>query len=198
MDNSYFKHRINSTIITKYLISFFLVSNTTFFINYFPIFANEEEYIEFTFEDDFENNQSNESLDLNENNLVEEVIVPKSEISLPLNHVYKSTYDLKEIPKYSANQIEESFTKNKNNPFLIESESKESNNSYFLSNLKVTGIIKIENKTLTIVSSIYGTDTFETGDIIGDGYLIKSINANPASVLISNNKYSRLFVLEEK
>ena len=198
MDNSYFKHRINSTIITKYLISFFLVSNTTFFINYFPIFANEEEYIEFTFEDDFENNQSNESLDLNENNLVEEVIVPKSEISLPLNHVYESTYDLKEIPKYSANQIEESFTKNKNNPFLIESKSQESNNSYFLSNLKVTGIIKIENKTLTIVSSIYGTDTFETGDIIGDGYLIKSINVDPASVLISNNKYSRLFVLEEK
>ena len=198
MDNSYFKHRINSTIITKYLISFFLVSNTTFFINYFPILANEEEYIEFTFEDDFENNQSNESLDLNENNLVEEVIVPKSEISLPLNHVYESTYDLKEIPKYSANQIEESFTKNKNNPFLIESKSQESNNSYFLSNLKVTGIIKIENKTLTIVSSIYGTDTFETGDIIGDGYLIKSINVDPASVLISNNKYSRLFVLEEK
>ena len=82
MDNSYFKHRINTTIITKYLISFFLVSNTTFFINYFPILANEEEYIEFTFEDDFENNQSNESLDLNENNLVEEIIVPNLKFHL--------------------------------------------------------------------------------------------------------------------
>ena len=58
--------------------------------------------------------------------------------------------------------------------------------------------ITINNKTLTIISSIYGTDTFETGDMIGEGYLIKSIISDPASVLISNNKYSRLFVLEEK
>ena len=198
MDNLYFKHKINSTRITKYLICFFLVSSTTFFIDIFPIFANEEEFIEFTFDDDFEDSESNKSMELKDNNLVEEVIVPKVEISLPLNHVYESTYDLKEIPKYSTKKFKESFSKNKNNPFIIESKSQESNNSYFLSNLKVTGIITIDNETLTIVSSIYGTDTFATGDVIGDGYLIKSINSDPASVLISNNKYSRLFMLEEK
>ena len=156
------------------------------------------EYVEFSFEDDFEINQPNESLELDDNNLIKEVVIPKNEILLPLNHVYKSTYNLREIPKYSTAKIEEGFIKNKNNPFLIEPKSQESNNSYFLSNLKVTGIITINNKTLTIVSSIYGTDTFETGDMIGDGYLIKSITEDPASVLISNNKYSRLFVLEEK
>ena len=35
------------------------------------------------------------------------------------------------------------------------------------------------------------------GDQIGDGYLIKKINTNPATVLVSNNKYSRLFILED-
>ena len=198
MDNPYFKHKINLERITKQLIGVFLVSTNTFFIISFPILANEEEYVEFSFEDDFEINQPNDSLELNKSNLVDEVTIPKNDISLPLNYIYESTYDLKEIPKYKALKTEQNITKNKNNPFLIESKSQESNNSFFLSNLKVTGIITINNKTLTIISSIYGTDTFETGDMIGEGYSIKSIISDPASVLISNNKYSRLFVLEEK
>lgn len=110
---------------------------------------------------------------------------------LPFNHIYESSYPLKEIPKFSSAQK----LKTKKNPFLIEKQ--EGNNSLFLNNLKVTGIINIDNKIFTIVSSEYGTDTFEVGENIGDGYEIKKINSNPASVLISNNKYSKLFVLED-
>ena len=198
MENTYFKHKGNLAKILKQLIGIFLVSANTFSINSFPVFSNEEEYIEFSFEDDSDVDPSNESFKLNNSNQVNEVIIPKNDISLPLNYIYESTYDLKEIPKYKALKTEQNITKNKNNPFLIESKSQESNNSFFLSNLKVTGIITINNKTLTIISSMYGTDTFETGDMIGEGYLIKSIISDPASVLISNNKYSRLFVLEEK
>ena len=66
-----------------------------------------------------------------------------------------------------------------------------------MSNLSVTGIIEIDNKTLTIVSRIYGTDTFKEGDIVGEDYRIQSIKKNPASVLISNSEFSRLFILSE-
>ena len=112
--------------------------------------------------------------------------------NLPFNHIYDSSYSLKEIPKFNSDQK----LKTKKNPFLIKNKYEE-NNSLFLNNLKVTGIINIDNKIFTIVSSVYGTDTFEVGENIGDGYQIKKINSNPASVLISNNKYSKLFVLED-
>ena len=113
--------------------------------------------------------------------------------NLPFNHIYDSSYSLKEIPKFNSAQK----LKTKKNPFLIENEYGNDNNSIFLNNLKVTGIINIDNKIFTIVSSLYGTDTFEVGENIGDGYKIKKINSNPASVLITNNKYSKLFVLED-
>ena len=113
--------------------------------------------------------------------------------NLPFNHIYDSSYSLKEIPKFNSDQK----LKTKKNPFLINNKYGEENNSLFLNNLKVTGIINIDNKIFTIVSSIYGTDTFEVGENIGDGYQIKKINSNPTSVLISNNKYSKLFVLED-
>ena len=85
----------------------------------------------------------------------------------------------------------------KKNPFLMETSEGVGVSSLFLNSLKVNGVITIGDSNLTIVSSIYGTDTFEVGDLIGDGYLIKKINTNPATVLVSNNKYSRLFILED-
>ena len=113
--------------------------------------------------------------------------------NLPFNHIYDSSYSLKEIPKFNSSKK----LKTKKNPFLIENQNGEENNSLFLNNLKVTGIINIDNKIFTIVSSVYGTDTFEVGENIGDGYMIKKVNSNPASVLISNNKFSKLFILED-
>ena len=115
------------------------------------------------------------------------------EKELQFNHIYESSYNLKEIPE-SKSKGNNSIVKK--NPF-IKGNNIESNTSYFLSNLKVSGIITIGNKLLTIVSSIYGTDTFEAGERIGDDYIIQKISTDPASVLISNGKNSKLFMLEE-
>lgn len=198
MNYTFHKYKKNlNTIITKLAGSIFVSLNTLFVFGFYAL-ANDEVYIDFNFDENSEIIENNESLNDENPVFIDEVAIPKNNISLPYGHIYESTYDLKEIPKYNPLKVQNDFKKSKNNPFLIEAKSQEANTSYFLSNLKVTGIITINNKVLTIVSSIYGTDSFEMGDMIGDGYLIKNINTNPASVLISNNKYSRLFILEEK
>ena len=172
LGDTYFSSRNNIALKTKSFFSFFLVSINTFAIFLMPTYSFEKVQKEIK--------QKNSSF--------------YSESEYGFNHIYDSSYTLKEIPE--NNSKGEKITVKKN-PFLLENSENEGVTTLFLNSLKVSGVITLGDTNLTIVSSVYGTDLFEAGESIGDGYIIKKININPATVLISNNKYSRLFVLED-
>ena len=172
LGDSYFSFKNNNDLKLNSFFSIFLVSINTFAFFGLPSYSFEK------VQDELQQKKPTFS----------------SENQYGMNHIYGSSFTLKEIPEKKTKDNKIAVKKN---PFLMETSEGGGVSSLFLNSLKVNGVITIGDSNLTIVSSIYGTDTFEVGDLIGDGYLIKKINTNPATVLVSNNKYSRLFILED-
>ena len=187
--DSYFRYKKDKLKLKqKILILLFIISTTQFTLISKADTTNKS----------IENNYINKQKLIVQDLLKEyksEVEILQNKKDLPFNHVYESSYTLKPIPDFDLSKTKK--IKTKKNPFLIENQTDENNTSYFLNNLNVSGIINIDNELMTVVSSNYGIDIYKVGELIGEGYLVKSINSNPASVVITNNKNTRLFNLED-
>ena len=187
--DSYFRYKKDKLKLKqKILILLFIISTTQFTLISKADTTNKS----------IENNYINKQKLIVQDLLKEyksEVEILQNKKDLPFNHVYESSYTLKPIPDFDLSKTKK--IKTKKNPFLIENQTDENNTSYFLNNLNVSGIINIDNELMTVVSSNYGIDIYKVGELIGDGYIVKSINSNPASVVITNNKNTRLFNLED-